>query len=417
MLNNFGKTAKIISKQLSKLNTKQKNQALNEIAISLKQKKSIILESNNKDIKLAKKNNLHKTLQDRLSLTEKKLEYTINNITKICELEDPIGKIIDGKHLNNGLRLLRYKIPIGVICAIYESRPNVTIDITSLCLKTGNAIILRGGKEAHYSNTTIINIIQETLKNIGLPQNSVQLIDCYNHNLIIQLLKLNKYIDLLIPRGGEALHKLCREESTIPIISGGIGVCHIFVDEFVNFNDAINVIINSKVQNPSACNSLETLLIHKNIALNFLPLLAKKMINEQVTLHISKRSFFYLKEKFDNIVELKLENLTKEWLSLDLNVEIVDDINEAINHINYYGTSHSDAILTESIQQANYFVKNINSATVYVNASTRLTDGEQFGFGSEIAVSTQKLHTRGPSGLDSLTTYKWVGYGDFTIRK
>ncbi|CRK85688.1 Gamma-glutamyl phosphate reductase [Candidatus Providencia siddallii] len=416
MLNNIGKTAKITSQILAKLTTDQKNQILEKIAIALKQEKTNILLSNKKDMKLAKINGLNESLQDRLLLTTSRLKNIIDDIICISRLEDPIGQIIDGKQTSDGLTLYRYRTPIGVICVIYESRPNITIDIATLCLKTGNAAILRSGKETDNTNTTIVNIIQKTLKNAKLPSNAIQIIKNYDRELIIKLLKLNKYIDMIIPRGGKELHKICYKESIIPILSGGIGICHIFVDEFVDFNNAIEVIINAKSQRPSACNSLETLLVHKNIASKFLPMLNKRTDKEQIILHASKKALHYLEEGQAKVVELKLENLNNEWLSLDLNIEIVDNIDAAIKHIQIYGSSHSDAILTDSIKQANYFIQCVDSATVYVNASTRFTDGGQFGLGSEVAVSTQKLHARGPVGLNELTTYKWVGYGNYLIR-
>ncbi|QBY42431.1 glutamate-5-semialdehyde dehydrogenase [Arsenophonus nasoniae] len=416
MLEEIGKAAKKASWYLAGLNTKQKNHVLMGIADCLQQQSDVILAANAQDMVSAKVNHMNAAMQDRLLLTVERLDAIANDVRKVCQLADPVGRILDGSLLENGLNIQRRCVPLGVIGVIYEARPNVTIDVASLCLKTGNAVILRGGKETSQTNQAIVKVIQQALQQNAIPQAAVQSIDDPDRKLVTQLLKMDRYVDMLIPRGGAGLHKLCREQSTIPVITGGIGVCHIYVDQYIDFDKALPIIVNAKVQRPSACNSLETLLVHKNIAATFLPLLAEKMAEQNVTLHASRHAMSYLKSSPASVVEVMEENYRDEWLSLDVNVEIVNDIDAAINHIRDYGTAHSDAILTQSIQQADYFVQCVDSAAVYVNASTRFTDGGQFGLGAEVAVSTQKLHARGPMGLDALTTYKWIGYGDNLMR-
>lgn len=416
MLEKMGKAARVASWQLAQLSTKQKNAALEQIADLLEQESAVILSANQQDMKQAQDSGMTEALQDRLLLTEARLKNIADDVRQVCQLADPVGQIIDGSLLDSGLDLQRRRVPLGVIGVIYEARPNVTVDVASLCLKTGNAVILRGGKETHNTNLAVVSVIQQALKNSGLPADAVQAINNPDRELVAQLLKLDSYIDMLIPRGGAGLHRLCREQSTIPVITGGIGVCHTFVDESVDFDKALSVIVNAKVQRPSACNSLETLLVHQSIAADFMPRLSEVMAQQQVTLHASEQAMPFLQQGPAKVIDVKPENLIDEWLSLDLNVEIVADIDAAIDHIRHYGTSHSDAILTESLSQANYFVHRVDSSAVYVNASTRFTDGGQFGLGAEVAVSTQKLHSRGPMGLDALTTYKWIGFGDFLSR-
>ncbi|MQL50200.1 glutamate-5-semialdehyde dehydrogenase [Photorhabdus khanii] len=417
MLEQMGKAAREASWQLAQLSTKQKNQALIHIADLLEQKSTIILDANQLDMAQAREQGMSEALLDRLLLTPERLAAIANDVRQVCRLTDPVGQLIDGGLLDNGLKLERRRVPLGVVGVIYEARPNVTIDVASLCLKTGNAVILRGGKETHNTNQATVKVIQQALEQSGLPAAAVQAIDKPDRELVTQLLKMDRYVDMLIPRGGGGLHKLCREQSTIPVITGGIGVCHTFVDESADFDKALTIITNAKVQRPSACNALETLLVHQKIAADFLPVLSRNMAGQGVTLHASKSAMEFLREGPVKVVDVAEADYSDEWLSLDMNVEIVSDIDRAISHIRTYGTSHSDAILTQSLHNADYFVCQVDSAAVYVNASTRFTDGGQFGLGAEVAVSTQKLHSRGPMGLDALTTYKWVGYGDNLIRK
>lgn len=324
--------------------------------------------------------------------------------------------MIDGGLLDSGLRIERRRVPLGVIGVIYEARPNVTVDVASLCLKTGNAAILRGGKETWRTNASTVKVIQQALQECGLPAAAVQAIDSPDRALVGEMLKMDKYIDMLIPRGGAGLHKLCREQSTIPVITGGIGVCHIFVDETAEIAPALKIIVNAKTQRPSTCNTVETLLVHRNIADTFLPALSKQMAESGVTLHAAPSALPALQNGSAKVEPVKAEQYDDEYLSLDLNVKVVADMDEAIAHIREHGTQHSDAILTRTLRNANRFINEVDSSAVYVNASTRFTDGGQFGLGAEVAVSTQKLHARGPMGLEALTTYKWIGFGDDTIR-
>ncbi|CAK7059328.1 TPA: glutamate-5-semialdehyde dehydrogenase [Morganella morganii] len=416
MLEQMGKAAKAASWALAQLSGKQKNQALTRIAGLLEQNSAPILAANELDIAKAREQGTSEAMLDRLLLTQARLESIAADVRKVCQLADPVGEVIDGGVLESGLRLERRRVPLGVVGVIYEARPNVTVDVASLCLKTGNAVILRGGKETHNTNVAMVSVIQQALSECGLPQAAIQAIDNPDRALVNELLKMDRYVDILIPRGGAGLHRLCREQSTIPVITGGIGVCHIFVDETADLHKALPVIRNAKVQRPSVCNAVETLLVHEKVAAEFLPLLSDHMAADNVTLHADPAALALLKNgpaKMEAVTEAQLSD---EWLSLDLNVVIVKDIDDAIEHIRHYGTQHSESILTQSMSQADYFVSNIDSSAVYVNASTRFTDGGQFGLGAEVAVSTQKLHARGPMGLAALTTYKWIGVGDHTIR-
>lgn len=421
MLEEMGKAAKQASWQLATLTTVQKNRVLQVIADQLTANSTEILAANQQDIAQARTQGMGEALLDRLLLTPQRLAAIAADVRQVCQLDDPVGQVIDGSLLDSGLKLERRRVPLGVVGVIYEARPNVTVDVASLCLKTGNAVILRGGKETHRTNQATVKVIQQALMQCGLPAAAVQSIDDPDRALVNALLRLDRYVDMLIPRGGAGLHKLCREQSTIPVITGGIGVCHMFVDESVaddstHIQKALTVIESAKIQRPSACNSLETLLVHQQIAARFLLALSAKMHAAGVTLHASPEAMPYLQDGPATVLPIKAEQYEDEWLSRDLNVALVADIEQAINHIHQHGTAHSDAILTHSLQQAERFVREVDSAAVYVNASTRFTDGGQFGLGAEVAVSTQKLHARGPMGLEALTTYKWIGYGDHLIR-
>ncbi|WP_392551533.1 glutamate-5-semialdehyde dehydrogenase [Orbus wheelerorum] len=416
MLIEMGESARQAAFQLSQCSTSKKNAALNCIADLLEQKTESILAANDLDIQAAKDNAVSDAILDRLLLTKERLIGIANDVRKVATLNDPVGEIIDGSTLDSGLKLQRRRVPLGVIGVIYEARPNVTIDIASLCLKTGNAVILRGGKETVYTNKVMIDVIQQALEHVKLPACAVQSINNSDRKYINELLKLDKYVDMIIPRGGAALHKLCREQSTIPVITGGIGVCHLFIDESMDFDKALPIIINAKTQRPSTCNTLETLLIHASIAKQFLPKLSQVMADNRVVLHADSASLAMLKGTPASVLPVTDDELRQEWLSKDLNVVIVDSLTSAVKHIREYGSAHSDGILTRSLVNAEKFVNLVDSAAVYVNASTRFTDGGQFGLGAEVAVSTQKLHARGPMGLESLTTYKWIGYGDDLIR-
>ncbi|MEZ0583670.1 glutamate-5-semialdehyde dehydrogenase [Erwinia sp. STN24] len=416
MLEEMGKAAKAASYQLAVLSTAQKNQVLMTIADRLEAQSADILAANELDLADARKNGLSEALLDRLMLNPARLQGIANDVRQVCHLADPVGVVMDGGVLDSGLRIERRRVPLGVVGVIYEARPNVTVDVASLCLKTGNAAILRGGKETYRTNGATVRVIQDALKEHGLPASAVQAIESPDRELVNQLLKLDRYVDMLIPRGGAGLHKLCREQSTIPVITGGIGVCHIFVDSNADAAAALNVIVNAKKQRPSACNSVETLLVHTAIAEAFLPALSARMQDEGINLHADPRSLPLLQQGPAVVSAVTEEQYRDEWLALDLNVKLVDGLDEAVAHIREYGTQHSDAILTRSIVNAERFVNEVDSSAVYVNASTRFTDGGQFGLGAEVAVSTQKLHARGPMGLEALTTYKWVVFGNDTVR-
>lgn len=416
MLEQMGKAAKEASYQLALLSGREKNRVLEKIADSLEAQAEEILAANQQDVEEARKNGLSEAMLDRLLLTPARLKGIADDVRQVCNLADPVGQVIDGGLLDSGLRIERRRVPLGVVGVIYEARPNVTVDVASLCLKTGNAAILRGGKETWRTNNATVAVIQNALEACSLPKAAVQAIENPDRALVNEMLRLDRYIDMLIPRGGAGLHKLCREQSTIPVITGGIGVCHIVVDDTAEFEPALKIIVNAKTQRPSTCNTVETLLVHQAIAESFLPALSKQMADSGVTLHADEKSLPILKNGPAAVEAVKEADYNDEWLSLHLNVKVVADLDDAIAHIREHGTQHSDAILTRTLRNANRFVNEVDSSAVYVNASTRFTDGGQFGLGAEVAVSTQKLHARGPMGLEALTTYKWIGFGDDTIR-
>lgn len=415
MLEQMGIAARQASYKLAQLSCREKNRVLETIADHLESQSEEILVANAEDLAQARENGLSEAMLDRLALTPARLTSIANDVRQVCMLADPVGQVIDGGLLDSGLRIERRRVPLGVIGVIYEARPNVTVDVAALCLKTGNAAILRGGKETYRTNAATVGVIQRALKECGLPEAAVQAIDNPDRTLVSEMLRMDKYIDMLIPRGGAGLHKLCREQSTIPVITGGIGVCHIYIDDSAEIDAALKVIVNAKAQRPSACNSVETLLVNQSIADKFLPALSQQMADSGITLHGDDTVMRELKGPA-KLLPLKAEELDNEYLSLDLNVVLVPDIDTAIAHIRQHGTQHSDAILTRTLSNANRFINEVDSSSVYVNASTRFTDGGQFGLGAEVAVSTQKLHARGPMGLEALTTYKWIGFGDDTIR-
>ncbi|WP_419843311.1 glutamate-5-semialdehyde dehydrogenase [Actinobacillus pleuropneumoniae] len=403
--------AKIASVELAQFENVQKNQALLTIAQQLEQRSAEILAANAKDIEFAKNQGISTAIIDRLLLNESRLQGIANDVRNVAKLADPVGQVIDGGVLNSGLKIERQRVPLGVILTIYEARPNVTIDVASLCLKTGNAVILRGGKETKFTNAVLVEVVQQALETAGLPKLAVQAVTDPDRVLLLELLKLDRYIDMVIPRGGAGLHQFCKENSTIPVIVGGIGVCHMFVEKSADQQKTLELIANAKTQRPSTCNTLETLLVEKAIAVEFLPKLANRMKALGVTLHTDDL------QKTEGIEPLDEARMRQEWLSLDLNVVVVDNLAQAVAHIREYGSQHSEAILTSDYQLARQFVAQVDAAAVYINASTRFTDGGEFGLGAEVAVSTQKLHARGPMGLEALTTYKWVCEGDYLVRK
>ncbi|MGX2975456.1 glutamate-5-semialdehyde dehydrogenase [Ursidibacter arcticus] len=410
----LAKQAKQASIALAQFGNTQKNQALFAIADALEQRSAEILAVNQQDIAYAQTQGISPAIIDRLLLTPERIQGIANDVRNVAKLADPVGQIIDGGVLDSGLKIQRQRVPLGVILTIYEARPNVTIDVASLCLKTGNAVILRGGKETKFTNGILVDVVQNALEQAGLPKLAVQAVTDPDRNLLLELLKLDRYIDMLIPRGGAGLHQFCKENSTIPVIVGGIGVCHLYVEQTADLSRAVQVIANAKTQRPSTCNTLETLLVDRAIAEQFLPMLAAQLTALKVTLHSD--DFPSELQKNANIQPLDPEKLSQEWLSLDLNVVVVEGIEQAIEHIRTYGSQHSESILTANYALAQQFVQQVDAAAVYINASTRFTDGAQFGLGAEVAVSTQKLHARGPMGLEALTTYKWVCEGDYLTR-
>ncbi|MBY7789476.1 glutamate-5-semialdehyde dehydrogenase [Vibrio fluvialis] len=410
----MGKAAKDAAFQLATASTAQKNQALAIIADELEANAAQILAANAKDIQLGREVGLTDALLDRLLLNESRLNAIANDVRNVISLNDPVGSEIDSKVLENGMSLSRRRVPLGVVGVIYEARPNVTIDIAALCLKTGNASILRGGKETFFSNMELVKVIQSALEKAQLPAASVQYIEKPDRELVTQLLKLDDYVDMIIPRGGAGLHKMCKENSTIPVIIGGFGISHIFVDESADLDKSVDVIENAKVQRPSACNALDTLLVHEAIAQPLLEKLVAKL-NGKVTF-VAEPKAKALMSAATELRDAQAGDFDTEWLSYTLGVKVVRDVNEAIDHMREHNASHSDAIMTNSLVNAERFINSAGSAAVYVNASTRFTDGAQFGLGAEVAVSTQKLHARGPMGLEELTSYKWVGKANYLSR-
>ncbi len=410
----MGKAAKDAAFELATASTSQKNQALAIIADELESNSAAILAANAKDIELGREAGLTDALLDRLLLNEERLTGIANDVRNVISLNDPVGSEIDSKVLENGMSLSRRRVPLGVVGVIYEARPNVTIDIAALCLKTGNASILRGGKETFFSNMELVKVIQSALAKANLPAASVQYIEKPDRELVSQLLKLDEYVDMIIPRGGAGLHKMCKENSTIPVIIGGFGISHIFVDESADLAKSLDVVENSKVQRPSACNALDTLLVHENVAAEFLPMLVERM-NDKVTF-VAEPKAKVLMADAKQIRDAGEGDFDTEWLSYTLGVKVVSDVKEAIDHMRVHNASHSDAIMTNSLENSELFINSVGSAAVYVNAATRFTDGAQFGLGAEVAVSTQKLHARGPMGLEELTSYKWVGKANYLVR-
>ncbi|MEZ8058632.1 glutamate-5-semialdehyde dehydrogenase [Vibrio splendidus] len=413
-LTNMGIAAKDAAFHLATASTAQKNKALAIIADELEANAATILEANAKDIELGREAGLTDALLDRLLLNEERLTGIANDVRNVISLNDPVGSEMDSKVLENGMSLSRRRVPLGVVGVIYEARPNVTIDIAALCLKTGNASILRGGKETFFSNMELVKVIQSALEKAELPAASVQYIEKPDRELVSQLLKLDDYVDMIIPRGGAGLHKMCKENSTIPVIIGGFGISHIFVDESADLEKSVDVVENSKAQRPSACNSLDTLLVHEAVAEAFLAQLTQRLAGK-VTL-VADASAKSLLAGFEDQRDAVEGDFDTEWLSYTLGVKVVADVAEAIDHMRVHNASHSDAIMTNSLESSERFINSVGSAAVYVNASTRFTDGAQFGLGAEVAVSTQKLHARGPMGLEELTSYKWVGKANYLVR-
>ncbi len=413
----MGKVAKSVSRTLATLTSAQKDEALLAIADELEAQAAEVLSQNAQDVADGRRRGLSEALLDRLLLTEERIARLAADTRKVAALPDPVGTEIEARVLPNGLRLSRRRTPIGVLGVIYEARPNVTIDVATLCLKTGNAVILRGGSETLRSNLALVRVIQAALTRTAVPQKAVQYIANPDRSLVTVLLRLDTYVDMIIPRGGAGLHRLCREQSTIPVITGGLGICHIYVDDDIDdVEGALNVIENAKVQRPSVCNALDTLLVHRKIAPHFLPRVARRLGKLGVELRADERAYPLLAGEGATVRHAKADDFDQEWLALILGIKVVDGLDEAIAHIHAHSTGHSDGILTNNLRKATRFVDEVDASAVFVNASTRFNDGGQFGLGAEVAISTQKLHARGPMGLEALTTYKWVVYGDMHVR-
>lgn len=399
---NIGRNAKKAAKELALLTNEDKNNVLNTIAKNLITRRDFIKEENKKDIKLAKENNLSSAMIDRLILDDQRIQSMANGLIDIATFPDPIGETLEEFTPENGLLIEKVSVPLGVIGIIYESRPNVTVDAFGLCFKSGNAVILKGGKEAIYSNIALETIIKDSLKDLELDENMIQVIKSTERKTTNEMMKMNEYIDVLIPRGSQGLINAVVKNSTIPVIQTGAGNCHIYVDEDADLDMALNIIENAKCQRLGVCNTMESLVVHQKIAQSFLPRLKEKL--DQVEIYADEAS----REIVNTFNKANEDDFAKEYLDKAMSVKLVKSLDEAIEHINHYNTKHSEAIITENQEHANRFCKEIDSSSVYVNASTRFTDGSEFGFGAEIGISTQKLHARGPMGLKQLTSYKYI---------
>ncbi|MCI6152074.1 glutamate-5-semialdehyde dehydrogenase [Fusobacterium perfoetens] len=412
-IENLGLLAREAEIQIAQLSTEIKNEVLLKSAEALLKNSTKIIEINKKDVEKAKESGVKDAFIDRLTLTEKRIKDMADGLKQIVSLNDPVGEFIYGKTLPNGLIIQQKRVPLGVVAIIFESRPNVTADAFGLCLKSGNAVILRGGKEAINTNIAIVKVFKEVLKECNLNENAIQIVENTSHEIANELMKAHEYIDVLIPRGSSRLINTVINNSTIPCIQTGVGNCHIFVDESGKLDDAINIIINAKTQRPGVCNAVETLLIHKNIAKDLLPNLGRELISRNVEI----RGDETVRKYIENSVEATKEDWATEYEDYIVAIKIVEGLDEAIKHIAKYGTKHSECIVTENYSNAQRFLNEIDAAAVYINASTRFTDGGQFGFGAEIGISTQKLHARGPMGLKELTTTKYVIMGNGQVRK
>lgn len=407
-----GKQAKEASYFLGNVTSEQKQQALYKMAAALLDQQEAILKANKLDVEKAVQKGTSKAMLDRLSLNEERIHGMADGLRQVAALADPVGEVLSMAKRPNGLQIGQQRVPIGVIGIIYEARPNVTCDAAGLCLKAGNAVILRGGSEAFYSNQAIVSVLSQAAASAGLPEHSVQLIEDTSRETALELMKLNEYIDVLIPRGGAGLIEAVVKNATVPVIETGTGNCHIYVDEEYDGDMAANIVINAKTSRPAVCNSAEKLIIHKRAAHEFLPIIVQALREKDVEVRGDERAVTIVPD----LVPAGDEDWKKEYLDFIMAVKIVDDIDEAISHINVHSSHHSEAIVTTNYAHAQRFLQRVNSAAVYVNASTRFTDGEEFGFGAEIGISTQKLHARGPMGLKELTTLKYIIYGDGQIR-
>ncbi|HHU60932.1 MAG: glutamate-5-semialdehyde dehydrogenase [Bacillota bacterium] len=410
---NLGKQAKNVSADLAILGSDEKNNALLAIAKGLKDKTPEIIEANQKDMENGKQQGLSASFLERLFLDEQRILGMVEGLEELVTLEDPVGTVEKMVRRPNGLDIGQLRVPLGVVAIIYESRPNVTIEAAALCLKTGNAVILRGGSESIETNKILVDVIREALVNVGISADAVQLIASTEREAVQVLMKLSDYIDVLIPRGGAGLIKSVRDNSSIPVLETGMGNCHIYVDQDATIDAAVPIVLNAKVQRPSVCNAVETLLVHEDIATKFLPLVSEELLKNKVELRACERGL----DLIPQAVPAKDEDWDTEYLDLILAIKVVSSFDEAVAHINQHGTSHSEVILTNDYNRSRAFLEQVDAAAVYINASSRFTDGFQFGLGAELGISTQKLHARGPMGLEALTTLKYIIYGDNQIRE
>lgn len=409
----LGSNAKAAETALSSASTSMKNNALSAISKALRENAELIKFANEKDLKAAAENGMSESMQDRLRLNDARIAGMADGVDEIAALNDPVGNIIDGYSRPNGLRIVKTRVPLGVIGIIFESRPNVTVDAAALCLKAGNTVILKGGKEAINSNICLCNIMRDAVGSVGLPCDVIQLVEQTSREAAAELMKLNQYLDVLIPRGGAGLIKAVVEQATVPVIETGTGNCHVFVDSSADLEMAADIADNGKTSRPSVCNAVESLLVHKDCAEAFLPMIAERFKAHNVKIYGCERTIKILGNSVEPASD---EEYAREFLDYIISVKVVDSVDEAIAHIRKFSTHHSECIVTSSLGSAEKFQREVDAAAVYVNASTRFTDGGEFGLGAEIGISTQKLHARGPMGLNELTTVKYLINGNGQIR-
>ncbi len=424
----IGVAARQASKKLAFTSTEVKNRALALIATGLLHDEEVILQANARDYAAAEADGLSKAMLDRLLLNHQRLEDMANDVRSVAGLPDPIGESIEARTLPNGLEIGRVRVPLGVIGVIYESRPNVTTDIASLCLKSGNAVILRGGTEARHSNAALVKVVQQACQAAGLPKGIVQFVDDPDRALVGAMLRMKDAIDLLIPRGGADLIRYVAEEANMPVVTGGIGVCHTYVDLDADIDKAVSIAVNAKVRRPTICNALDTVLVHRGLAGKFLPRMAEEYAKAGVEMRCDPTAFTIITQQAEgsgagadngpapSVIPATDDDWGREFLALVVAIKVVDSLDGALEHIDRYGSGHSEAIVTEDYSAAQRFLREVDAAAVYVNASTQFTDGAQFGLGAEVGISTQKMHARGPMGLRELTSYKWVIRGEGHVR-
>lgn len=414
----IARQAKLVSRELALAGKSVRDAVLITIADQIWSSREEILAANASDVEGARSAGLTPAMIDRLLLNEQRLAGIAKDLRSVADLPDPVGEVFEASVLPNGLRIHKQRVPLGVLAVIYESRPNVTVDVTGLALKSGNCAVLRGGSETIQSNRALIAAVHKGLAQAGLPESVIQLIDDPDRSLVLQLLQQDLYINMVIPRGGAGLHDFCKKNSRIPVITGGIGICHLFIDETADFPAAVKVVENAKVQRPTVCNALDTILVHRAVAGAFIPAVVEQLAQLGVTFRADSEALVVLKTDGETAPVLAAGpgDFDIEWLSLVLGIKVVSGLEEAMAHIAQHSTAHSDGILTRNDANASRFITEVDSAAVYVNASTRFTDGAQLGLGAEVAISTQRLHARGPMGLRELTTFKWVIQGDYHTR-